>query len=84
MAVRLRSGGKCEARTRVCSGEPSHFHHRKSRSSKDQRPANCLWVCSACHLHIHENPTKSRMMGYIVPSWADPADVPVRRGDWGR
>lgn len=78
--VRRRSGGRCEAQTRVCTGEAAHFHHRKSRSSKDQRAVNALHLCSACHAHIHANVAKSRMCGWIVPSWADPAEVPVRRG----
>lgn len=84
LAMRARSGGKCEARSRVCTGDAAHFHHRKSRSSKDQRPVNGLHVCSACHEHMHSQVAKARMLGWIVPSWADPAEVPVRRGDWGR
>lgn len=83
-AMRVRSGGRCEARTADCVDAAQVFHHRKSRSSKDQRPVNGLHVCDPCHKHIHANVTKSRLMGWIVPSWSDPAEVPVRPGAGGR
>lgn len=84
LAVRARSGGRCEVRSRVCTGDASHIHHRKLRRHKDQRPVNALHVCSECHAHIHANVAKAQMMGWLIASWADPAEVPVRRGDWGR
>lgn len=82
--VRARSGGRCEAISKVCTGTAAHFHHRQSRKHKDQRPVNCLHVCSSCHDHIHAvdgsgSITKSRLLGWIVPSWADPADIPVKK-----
>lgn len=87
--MRRRSGGRCEANTAVCEQTAVIFHHRKSRASKDQRPVNGLHICNPCHLHIHGTDghgsiTKSRIMGWIVASWDDPARVPVRRGDGGR
>lgn len=84
LAVRRRSGGRCEARTTVCTDTAHAFHHRKGRGSKDQREVNCLHLCHECHRHIHANPTKSYLMGWLVHSYSDPADMPVRRGDGGR
>jgi hypothetical protein len=80
MAMRQRSGGACEAKSLVCTGDAQVFHHRKSRSSRDQRPVNGLHVCDACHKHMHNEVSKARLMGWIVPSWFDPADIPVKRG----
>lgn len=79
MAVRRRSAGRCESRLAVCTGDAAHFHHRKLRRHKDHSVVNCLHVCSACHTDIHAHPTKSYLMGLLVHSWLDPADVPVRR-----
>lgn len=80
MAMRFRSGGACEVQSKVCTGEAQVFHHRQSRARKDQRPVNGLHACDACHKHIHAEVGKARLMGWIVPSWFDPADVPVKRG----
>lgn len=83
-AVRVRSGNRCEANLKGCTGRLEHFHHRQSRSHKDQRPVNCLAVCSSCHRSIHSLVSKSKLMGLIVSSWQDPAEIPVMRGDGGR
>ncbi len=80
VAVRLRSGGRCEAELRTCTGVAQHFHHRKLRRFKDHSAANCLHVCSADHDHIHANPTKSYLMGHLLHEWQDPATTPVKRG----
>jgi hypothetical protein len=81
MAARRRSGGRCEARSTKCSGEASHFHHRKLRRSKDHRLENCLHVCWTCHEYMHANPMMSMVLGWIVPQHADPAEIPVKQGD---
>jgi hypothetical protein len=83
-AVRVRSGGRCEANLKGCTGRLEHFHHRQSRRHKDQRPVNCLGVCAIDHAAIHANPTKAKLMGHIVSGWQDPAEVPIIRGDGGR
>lgn len=84
MAVRRRSGGRCEVESSVCTGEAAHFHHRKLRRHKDQREVNCLHACSPCHTHIHGNVGKAKLMGWLVSEWDDPATVPVKRGSGGR
>ena len=78
--VRRRSGGRCEVQSKVCTGKAAEFHHRKLRRHKDHRDVNCLHACLACHDHIHDNPTKSYLMGWLVHEWMDPALVPVKRG----
>jgi len=43
------------------------------------RPPNTIVVHDTCHKQVHANPTAARAAGLIVPSWADPAEVPVFR-----
>lgn len=84
--VRRRSGNWCEVRAaEVCTGQAAEFHHRKLRRHGDNREVNCLHVCDPCHDHVHGvdgrgSIGKSRLMGWIVHSMLDPAEVPVRRG----
>ena len=83
--ARRRSGNRCEARSSVCTGKAERFHHRKLKGmggrSVDNRPVNCLHVCNACHLYMHAHSVLARLMGWIVHSTLDPAEVPVRPGD---
>lgn len=78
--VRRRSANQCEVRSRGCTKHAKHFHHRLLRRFGDHRDVNCLHVCSRCHLTIHENPELSYVMGWLVPSYKDPAEVPVLHG----
>lgn len=78
--VRARSRGVCEAGiSSSCTGRASHVHHRKLRAHAGPNTLeNLLDVCEACHSTIHGNPARSIEHGLLVPSWADPAEVPVR------
>lgn len=76
-----RAQNACEA----CGG-PAYgkmdLHHRRMLSQGGQNAAvNLLWCHHYCHVgtggSIHANPARSRRLGHIVPSWADPAEVPV-------
>lgn len=79
--VRRRSGNKCEARAEGCTGKATQFHHRQLREHGDHRDVNCLHVCAWCHIPvIHGHPELSYVMGWLVPSYMDPAEVPVLRG----
>lgn len=74
-AVWERSGGFCE----VC-GLPgaNHLHHRRLRSQGGRHePSNLLHVHWRCHERIHSRPALSYERGWMVPSWREPADVPV-------
>lgn len=84
-ALWLRAGDRCE----FC-GEPfrgqMELHHRRLRSQGGQDTAeNLAAIHPACHVRAHQYPAQSREWGWIVPSWADPAEVPVqvvRRASW--
>lgn len=83
--ARRRSANRCEARSAVCTGRAERFHHRKLKGmggrSVDNRLVNCLHCCNACHLYMHAHGVLARLMGWIVHSTLDPANVPVRPGD---
>jgi hypothetical protein len=78
--VRRRSANQCEARAEDCTHKASQFHHRKLRRHGDHRHQNCLHVCLECHATIHSQVEVSYVMGWLVPSHADPEKVPVLRG----
>lgn len=82
MAIRLRSGGRCEVQSAVCTGKAGKGpHHRKLRRHKDHSAENGLDVCDSCHRYIHDHPALGYLMGWLVHEWADPALVPYRPGD---
>jgi len=78
--VLARAKGYCEA----CGlpGDDFALHHRKlkSRGGKDE-VANLIAVHHKCHnlgtFSIHLNPEKATMKGWMVPSWAEPAEYPL-------
>ncbi len=79
---------RCGSNTHGC-GWPGHStHHRQSRRFHDHRPANLVRLCGSgttgCHGWAHAHPAEAERLGYIVPGWMDPRDVPIRdwRGDW--
>ena len=79
-----RAKGYCEK----CgeAGEDMALHHRKlkSRGGKDS-VANLMVVHHKCHNlgtgSIHMNPANATVAGWMVPSWADPEDYPIRLPD---
>jgi 5-methylcytosine-specific restriction endonuclease McrA len=76
-AVKARSGGICEC---GCGQRAEHMHHRKLRSQGGRHePVNLLHLTFACHEAAHRERARAEALGLIVPSWADPADVPVTR-----
>lgn len=64
------------------STQSLHRHHRKRRSQggTDDEP-NIMLVTPEQHQWIHENVAKSYELGWLVESWQDPAEVPIR-GEW--
>lgn len=76
-ALFRRCGGRCE----FC-GKPmltSDVHHRKLRSQGgDESLDNLVLVHPYCHERAHHYPHQAREWGWIVPSWADPAEVACR------
>ncbi len=77
VALVFRSGGRCEFCGEGLSGG-IEVHHRKLRSQGGtDDEVNLAIVHSLCHLRAHQFPAQAREWGWIVPSWADPAEVPV-------
>jgi len=86
LEVEERAAGYCEA-----CGWPAarvEFHHRQARGmggTGDEQlrradvdtAGNLLRLHPACHAWAHAHPARARALGWIVPSWADPADIPV-------
>lgn len=72
-AVEKRSGGWCEL---GCRHRATHMHHRKLRRHGDHRAVNLIHVCAEHHHIIHASPDHSMRLGWLVPSWEDPALVP--------
>jgi 5-methylcytosine-specific restriction endonuclease McrA len=79
--VFLRDQGQCVR----CGGEGElNFHHRKLRSQSSKatvhNPENIILLCGSgttgCHGWVHANPSTAYLMGWLVPAWADPLDVP--------
>ena len=70
-----------------CLGNGSDWHHRRSRSVRDEHqhcPCNGVMLCGrgnvkGCHGYVHSNPERARALGLIVPRYVeDPRLVPVR------
>lgn len=80
-----RSGGSCERCGNPLRGERGvdwSIHHRKNRSQGGRNVAsNLLVLCgdgsSGCHGWVTEHPALAGDEGTHVPSWLDPAEVPV-------
>lgn len=64
-----------------------HWHHRRSRSIKDEfthSPANGVWLCHLCHTWVHAHPFEARATGLIVSRYADPETEPLEHALYGR
>jgi hypothetical protein len=79
--VYARSAGLCE---RCGAARATNWHHRQARGRGKVGqwcPSNGMHLCGSgstgCHGYITENPKTSREQGWSVPSWEDPANVPV-------
>jgi predicted HNH restriction endonuclease len=82
-ACRSRACGRCEAKIAdVCKGWGNQVHHRRLRSQGGSliHLDNLMWVCSDCHLHIHDNVAWSVEMGFILqrPQWMDELESKLR------
>ena len=61
-------------------------HHRKLRKhGGPDSLSNLVGLCSTCHNiapeSVHQNPQTSYEAGYLVPSWATPAEWPLKLAD---
>lgn len=79
--ITARDVERC-VRCGVYVGPGMNAHHRKLRSQGGMgTPSNGVLLCGSgttrCHGWAHSNVKKAREAGLIVPSWDDPASVPV-------
>jgi hypothetical protein len=82
VAVKARSGGRCEF-PYLCPLPSVHTHHRRPRrmgGSSDPAtnlPSNLLRLCLAHHEWAEANRAEALRLGLLVHANADPAHVPV-------
>lgn len=66
------------------NGRYSH-HHRKLRRHKDDSPANLVLLTGSGtdgdHGWVHSHVGEATVLGYIVPSWQEPSEIPIWRVD---
>jgi hypothetical protein len=79
-ALKERAEDCCE----ICGKPGNNAHHRKNRSQGGQDVlTNLMLLCGSgttgCHGWVTVNPEMSYRNGWSVPSYKDPAIVPVRR-----
>jgi hypothetical protein len=59
---------------------PGHWHHRRSRSIRDDithSPCNGINLCGTCHDWVHAHPFEARAQGWIVSRYKDPRQEPI-------
>lgn len=82
--VRVRDCDTC-VRCLKFLGGTGHWHHRRTRSIRDEhRHCPCVGVllCSSCHSEVHAQPKASRENGWIVSRYeTEPATIPFRTGE---
>ena len=58
-----------------------HRHHRQLRRHGNDNPENIMLVTLEQHDWIHSHVGLAYELGWLVHSWQDPADVPIR-AEW--
>ena len=81
--MRLHLAAEQQSRCPWCggdllTGDEVAVHHRQRRQGRDEDDdlGNLLLLHGPCHREVHANPALARERGAIVPTWADPLDVP--------
>lgn len=60
-------------------GDAHDIHHRMRRREGHHAWSNLILLCRVCHhQQVHANPSTAQSTGFIVPTWADAEEVPVR------
>jgi 5-methylcytosine-specific restriction endonuclease McrA len=84
-ALYEREGGCCARCGGGFHSRYMHVHHRKLRSQGGADDEfNLVIICPRCHEWAHRNPRNAALAGWIVPSWANPAEWPAWRAHHGR
>ena len=78
--------GRIDRSTGRGLGAGRNLHHRRLRSRRGHHtPANLITLSGSgttgTHGYMHANPRIATEHGFIVPSWADPAEVPILLAD---
>lgn len=70
-AIQLRSGGYCEGKVSShCGGVGVAAHHVKMRSrGGGNNPENMAWLCTPCHMWVHDNPAEATELGLLTSQW---------------
>lgn len=83
--VLARDGENCLR----CLQPATDVHHRLPRGMGGTRNeyitfgvANLVSLCRECHNFIHQHPALAYETGFLVHSWDDPADIPLRVGTY--
>jgi len=85
MAVDTRDEQRCfRCREWIAAG--GSRHHRKLRSRQGANTVqNLVLLCGSgttrCHGWVHANVAEATRVGLIVPSWREPENVPILRGE---
>lgn len=79
--VRNRQGGLCAACWQHLSPENQELHHRQRRRVLGWCACNVVGLHPRCHTQgpqaVHDQPLWAQDRGLIVPTWADPPEVPI-------
>jgi hypothetical protein len=83
-AIKVRSGGLCEAQLRGCLGRATDCCHRIARKAggrpgEDTRLSNVWHGCRACHRWATENPIDAYARGLALKEHEDSEDSPMTR-----
>lgn len=73
----VRAGNLCECCGGDFIGTTIERHHRKRRRDGGDRLSNVLLLRGSCHAHWTAHPREAVRRGIIVPTYRDPADLPV-------
>ena len=83
--LQARANGCCERCGRPLRRDFTSRHHRQRRRDGGDRLCNLLLLCGdgtrGCHGWITEHPLEATDQGWIVPTWANPLNIPVRMAD---
>jgi hypothetical protein len=91
-AVWTRAQGRCErCFVELYPPAPYSIHHRKPRqmggtkSERINEVENLLLLCGSgttgCHGWVESHRAEAYRDGWLVHSWDDPAEIPIRRRD---
>lgn len=95
-AIFHRDNWACRRCGRAGTTYPLTIHHRRPRSMGGTRsvaingPSNLVTLCGSgtegCHGWVESNRKIAYALGWLVPSWADPEEWPIRfaEGHWAQ